>query len=140
MNLAWTLAIVVSTATAALAAGPGAPLQVPEQAPQEAYKQAPQQQAPQQAPFAAQKQAPWQGQQQSPMQSPVQKGGGYSARLDSGYRSFSYEPGYGNDAYGSDSYGYDSYGASYSDYGSSFGRSRDQAAWRNVTNKALGRY
>jgi hypothetical protein len=125
MKLAWTLAIVVISAGAALAAGPGAPIQAPQQAPQQTFKE-----APPPAPLAADKQAAFQAPQQSPVQSPVQKGGGYSARRDSGYRSFSYEPGY------SDGYGYDSY----NDYGNGFGRSRNRAAWSNVTNKALGRY
>lgn len=130
MKLAWTLAIVVISAGATLAAGPGDSIQAPQQAPQQTFKE-----APPPAPLAADKQA-FQAPQQSPMQSPVQKGGGYSARMDSGYRSFSYQPGYSDDGYGYDSYGYDSY----SDYGSGFGRSRNRAAWSNVTNKALGRY
>jgi hypothetical protein len=92
--------------TGTVLAGPPAPVQAPDavQAPKGAV----------------------QGPTQSPAQSPVQKGA-YSAGVDSGYRSYSYQP---QADYGS----YDSYG--------SYGRTmrRNQPAWTNVTNKALGRY
>lgn len=58
---------------------------------------------------------------QSPAQSPVQKGGA-TARVDSGYRTFSYEPGMSAPA---------SYGSS--------ARVR-RAAWTNAATKALGQY
>jgi hypothetical protein len=57
---------------------------------------------------------------QSPAQSPVQKGGA-TARVDSGYRTFSYEPGMSAPAYGSST------------------RVR-RAAWTNAATKALGQY
>ena len=58
---------------------------------------------------------------QSPAQSPVQKGGA-TARADSGYRTFSYEPG----AYEPMRYS-----------AASNGRAR-RAAWTNAATKALG--
>ena len=100
-----TMAAVALTAGAALAAPP-APTQAPVQK------------------GAVQKavQAPT----QSPAQSPTQKGGAYSARVDSGYRSYSYEPGYSS--------------AGYNYYGDAFGRRNNRAAWSNATAKALGNY
>jgi hypothetical protein len=78
---------------------------------------------PKQAPAAVQapKGAAVQAPTQSPAQSPVQKGGA-TARVDSGYRTFSYEPGMSAPA---------SYGSS--------ARVR-RAAWTNAATKALGQY
>lgn len=68
-----SLGLVGLGATAALAAPPQAPLQAPAQAPAKAV----------QAPV------------QSPAQSPVQKGGAVTAQANSGYRTYSYQPGEG---------------------------------------------
>jgi hypothetical protein len=64
---------------------------------------APPAQAPLQAPVQAPVQAPAKvAAVQAPIQSPVQKGGGMAA-VDSGYRSFSYQPGASGYYYGTTS-------------------------------------
>lgn len=78
---------------------------------------------PKQAPDATQAPKAVQAPTQSPAQSPVQKGGA-TARVDSGYRTFSYEPGtYEPMRYSS----------------ASSARVR-RPAWTNAATKALGQY
>ena len=69
-RLVFTFSLLALCSTTAWAA-PQAPLQAPTQAPGKSAAAA----------------------VQSPAQSPVQKGGAVTARVDSGYRTYSYEPG-----------------------------------------------
>jgi hypothetical protein len=131
LGMTLMMALVITSAAAAQETAPPAPPAPP--AVQESPSDAPRAPAGEGRFAPGPKQSP----AQSPMQSPVQKGpvqkGGYTAGMDSGYRSFSYEPnGYG--AY--DSYGY--YDDGY--YGYSRSMSRRAPAWRDITAKATGRY
>ncbi len=78
---------------------------------------------PKQAPDATQAPKAVQAPTQSPAQSPVQKGGA-TARVDSGYRTFSYQPG------------------SYQPmrYSSPSNARVGRPAWTNAATKALGQY
>jgi hypothetical protein len=120
-----SVALVGLFATLASAA-PGDAVQGPAQAPVakgvQAPAQAPVQAAPVQAPAAKAVQAP--AAVQGPVQSPIQKGGPVTAQLDSGYRSFSYQPTEAAPSY-----------STYSPAGSS-----RRPAYTDAALKALGRY
>jgi hypothetical protein len=78
---------------------------------------------PKQAPDATQAPKAVQAPTQSPAQSPVQKGGA-TARVDSGYRAFSYQPGTVEPMR----------------YRTTANARMRRPAWTNATTKALGNY
>jgi hypothetical protein len=126
----WVLSSValVGLFAAVAAAAPGDVVQGPAQAPVAKAVQAPVQApaakavSPVQAPAAKAVQAP--AAVQGPVQSPVQKGGPVTAQVDSGYRSFSYQPAEAAPSY-----------STYSPAGSS-----RRPAYTDAALKALGRY
>jgi hypothetical protein len=103
-------------------AAPGDAVQGPAQSPVAKGVQAPVQAAPVQAPAGKAVQAP--AAVQGPVQSPIQKGGPVTAQVDSGYRSFSYQPAEAAPSY-----------STYSPAGSS-----RRPAYTDAALKALGRY
>lgn len=107
---------LVGLFAAVASAAPGDVVQAPVQAP--AAKAV----SPVQAPAAKAVQAP--AAVQGPVQSPIQKGGPVTAQVDSGYRSFSYQP--------------DMAAPSYSTYRPATNRNRP--AYTDAALKALGRY
>jgi hypothetical protein len=115
----WVLSSValVALCTTMASAAPGDAIQAPVQAP--AVKG---ELSPVQAPAAKAVQAP--AAVQGPVQSPIQKGGPVTAQVDSGYRSFSYQP--------------EAAAPSYSTYRPAGNTNRP--AYTDAALKALGRY
>jgi hypothetical protein len=130
----WVLSSIalVGLFAAVASAAPGDVVQGPAQAPGGKAVQAPVQAplqapagkavSPVQAPGAKAVQAP--AGVQGPMQSPIQKGGPVTAQVDSGYRSFSYQPA--------------AAAPSYSTYRPA--ASSNRPAYTDAALKALGRY